>query len=246
VTVPETFTKLSTPKATKAIVWPWKEDQSRWQELRYSMRSVEKFFEDKECPVYIFGTRRPAWLLPNRRVTFFDAWTYEDALTRGLQMADRVMWMNDDIVLLQPVGWDEVSTPLYMRSVSENFTEQLDKPQDNKWHAGVLRALSDLTPACPSPLVYSTHTPYVYEREKALEVFRTYGVYHKMPLELIYFNLFAENPVQLGWRRTHGLPFGDALYLNHTDSKLTPELKEAIKELLPDFAPWELKAKFIA
>lgn len=242
----EPFIELPPPTIKRAIVYPYKLDAAKWQELRYSLRSVEKFFEDKECPIHIFGTRKPGWLISHPRVKFFDAWTYADALTRGCQSADEVVWMNDDIVLLKPTTWEDIKTPRYTAEVHDEFISQMNS-QGNPWQAGVLRVLSDLKRDGYSGLkIYSTHTPYFYEREKALEIFRKFGVFEKFPLELAYFNVFAESPDKLGGLRTHAVPFNGAQFLNYNNDRLTQPVKDALKEIFPDFAAWELRVPFDA
>jgi hypothetical protein len=63
------------PKLRRAIVYPWHADAAKWHELRMSLRSVERFLED-DAPIFIFGTRRPSWLLfKPSRITFIDCWS---------------------------------------------------------------------------------------------------------------------------------------------------------------------------
>lgn len=242
----EPFVELPPPAVKRAIVYPYKLENARWQELRYSMRSIETFFEDKECPIFIFGTHKPGWLRNHPRVKFFDSWSYSDALTRGCQSAEEVMWMNDDIVLLKPTTWEDIKVPRYLRPVRSDFTSQM-KVQGNPWQAGVIRVLSDLKLEGYEDLkIYSTHTPYFYERTKVLEIFRRYGCFEKMPLELALFNVFGENSRPLGDLKTQTHPFGDAQFLNYDDRRLTPGIKQGLKEMFPAFAAWELPVYFEA
>ena len=240
---PEPFIEQPAPKIPRAIVYPYKADAAKWQELRYSLRSVEKFLKDAS-PIIIFGTERPGWLKFHQRVIFYDAWTYQDCLTRGLQIADEVLWMNDDIVFLKDTTWDEVATPLHLGPVDNNLMAVL-RNEPNSWRKGVLRAIDSLKyRGITEPLNFSTHTPYVFQRAKALPIFREFGVWSKMPFETLYFNLHPEGAQHLAGRRTQSPEFGDAKYLNYLDPKLTPQLKTAIHDLLPDYAEWELKSKF--
>lgn len=227
------------PKLDRAIVYPWHADQEKWHELGMSLRSVEKNFRDRDCPIFILGTRRPGWLKDNPRVKYVGAYTYREALTRGVQIAEKVLWMNDDIVLLKPVGWEECAVTRYLRDVSPDFL--VKKHMDlNPWREGVLRVSRQLAAeGFKDQKVYSTHTPYVFERAKAVEVFRRFGVWEKFPMEIPYFHLFGGEPVLLGDTRAHGLPFGDALFLNYADRLLGQDLKEALRKMFPDPASWE-------
>jgi hypothetical protein len=237
---PEFFEELPAPTVPRAIVYPYHEDFTQWQELRYSLRSIEKFFADKECPIYIFSARPINFLIDHPRIKVFDCWTYENALTRGVQSADKVLWMNDDIVLLKPTSWEDCEQTMTLGAIGNRVQDPT-----NDWKKGVQRIVRALRfRGIEEPQLFCTHTPYVYEREKALQCFREFGVWEKMPLEMAYFNLFAKDPTPPGGRRTFTADFGDAHFLNHTDGRLTDELKQAIRDLLPDFAEWELQCKF--
>lgn len=242
---PELFEVLPLPTHKRAIIYPWKSTHAKWQELRYSMRSIEKFFEDKDCPIIILGTEKPGWLLEKTsRVQFRSSWSYADALARGVQMAEKVLWMNDDIVLLKPTTWADVETQLHLGPVTQGFEKQIID-QGNVWQQGAIRALAGLQHHGITDIYnFSTHTPYVYERKKALEIFRKHGIWAKVPLETLMFSTFPDDPQPIGDRKATKAPFGDAQYLNYSDSTLTPELKLAIDELLPDFASWELRINF--
>jgi Glycosyl transferase family 11 len=231
-------------KTKRAIVYPWHASQAKWHELRYSLRSIEKHFEDKDCPIYILGTRRPEWMVEHPRVKYIGAWTYQLALSKGLEVADTVMWMNDDIVLLKDVGWKEVSVPRYVREI--DIADAVTAPEQAiPWRESCRKVLVQLIKDGVTDLkLFSTHTPYVYDREKALEVLRRFGTAEKLPLELAYFNLHPEGATEIGGDRVHGLPLDRATYLNYADQHLTAGLKEELRRRFPDFAPWELKLAF--
>lgn len=237
---------LDTPKHERAIVYPWNEVKARWHELRYSLRSVHENFADKDCPIYVLGSGRPGFLLlSDHRVKFLDSWSYKDALTRGTQLAEKVLWMNDDICILKPTTWEQSSIPLHLGPVGPDLYRQLDK--GNPWHRGVQRILAHMQAVgITDQFIYSTHTPYVYEREKAIACFKEYGAFDKMPLEMCYFNSYvpAGEGVRITTERVQGPDFGEARYLNYTDAMLKDPLKQAIADRFPDFAPWELKRPF--
>lgn len=230
------------PAHKRAIVYPWHHLKDKWYSLRYSLRSLEKHFTDKECPVYILGTARPHWLLNQSRIRFVECWGYESALTRTLEIADEVLWMNDDILFLKDTGWGDCRTPLHFGPVSKELRMDL-VARWNAWRGGYLKAL-DLLEAegVTEPVHYSTHTPYLWKREELVAVFEKFGVWAKQPVEQLLFNLFPREGRTCNGERVQGLPFGDARYLNHTDKLLTGELKEAIAARFPDYARWEVNA----
>ena len=243
--VPAKIEILGTPQHERAIVIPWKHNGEKWHELRYALRSIEKHFADTRCPIAIFGTQRPHWLLFSKhRVQFHDCWSYKEAVTRGVQFAEKVAWWNDDIMLLKDTEWDDLKTPLHLGPVTEKIMDDMIA-NPNPWRNGVLRVIRELdNRGFSKPLIYSTHTPYLYDREVALDVLREFGVWEKIPLEMAYFNTQGIEGTRITDERTQGVPFGDARFLNLADHLLTQEVKDAVMERFPNFAEWELKVKF--
>ena len=242
---PRVVIELPDPGVERAIVYPWHADSAKWHELRYSLRSIETFFEDKHCPIYIFGTRRPGFIKESHpRVQYRGAWSYSEALSNGVQVADKVLWMNDDICLLKPVSWADCEVPRYLREVGPEFLKHAET-FNNPWRESCLRVLKQLADrGIKDQKVFSTHTPYVYERKKALRVFEEFGVWDKMPFELAFFHLFGENPQPIGDARTQELPGNGAMFLNYADRHLTPTFKAAMANRFPHFADWEVRSAF--
>lgn len=243
--LPTPITVLDTPEYERAIVIPWKHNGEKWHELRYALRSIEKHFADTKCPIAIFGTQRPHWLLFSKhRIQFHDCWSYKEAVTRGVQFAEKVAWWNDDIMLLKDTDWDDLKTPLHLGPVTPKIMDDMIA-NPNPWRNGVLRVIRELdNRGFSKPLIYSTHTPYLYDREVALDVLREFGVWEKIPLEMAYFNTQGIEGTRITDERVQGAPFGDARFLNIADHLLTQEVKDAVMERFPNFAEWELKVKF--
>jgi hypothetical protein len=230
----------------RAIVYPWHHLKDKWgKALYYSLRSLEQHFEDKDCPIYILGTGEPYRLLKNSRIKFLECWGYEAALMQGLAIAEKSLWMNDDILFLKDTSWADVEKPLHFGPVTPELRQNMIQ-NSNPWKQGYLRML-DLLAAegVTEPFHYSTHTPYVFRRAEVMEVFEKFGVWSKMPLELAIFNMYPNKDSEpCGDQRTQKLPFGNARYLNHTDHLLTEDLKSAIESKFKNPASWEVKADF--
>lgn len=237
--VPESFVELPAPDVPFAIVYPWKADAARWEELRYSLRSVEKHFRDKECPILILGDRKPDWLVEGGRVRYLPVDGYAEALTRGVQMADRVLWMNDDIYLLADAGPEDFETAVHMGGLMGRVGSYSESR--NSWQRGVARAVIDLHHmGIEDPLNFSTHTPYLYERPKALETLRKFGNWHKVPFETLYYNHHGTPCVEIGERKVKSLPAGPgALYLNHNSPGPDETTAAALKALFPSRPDFE-------
>lgn len=232
----------------RAVVVPWHADQDKWQSLRYCLRSVHANLTDRNCPIVVLGTRRPTWLLHgNQRVRFIEAWSYQDALMRGVQIAGETLWMNDDIVLLKPSGWEDFRRPLHFGPVTPEFLADFEE-RPNPWRDGFRQMVDRVRESgVKEVLNYSTHVPYLFERDKAIATIQRFGVHHKAPFEGYYFNAHAGAAAKpMNGERASELPLGEARFLNHTDARLSGELKEAVKTMFPDFAPWELRARFDA
>ena len=227
----------------RVILYPWKATAEKWNELRISIRSVEKFFADKDVQIVILGTERPGWLLFNEaRVHYVNTFSYADALATGLRMAKKCLFMNDDICMLKPTTWADCEKPMHLGPIRDDFLANV-KPTNNGWKVGVERVVAQLKEMGHEELfVYSTHTGYVFERDKALDILATFGVSEKFPMELAYYQTHPEGSHGMPEGvQTKSAPFGDARWLNYTNDLLVPELKAALLELLPDYAPWELK-----
>lgn len=236
------FRRLPPPTLDRAIVYPWHSGKAKWDELRFSLRSIDKFFEDKGCPIFILANERPGWLLHGeQRVRYINAWSYEEALIQGTQIADKVLWMNDDIFLLKLTTWEDCAPPRFVGDVNVAALG-LSDPMSNAWRLGVIEVLQRLMGwGYVNQKVFSTHMPYVFEREKACAVLERFGeVWRKFPMEIAYFHLNPEgsrkrSPMEF----TQGPELGQAQFLNATDTLLVEEVKDALKALLPDPAPWE-------
>jgi hypothetical protein len=238
--VPRRVIVLPDPEIPRAIVYPWHADKAKWEELRFSLRSVEKHFEDKECPIFIYGTRRPSFIPEkHHRIHYRGAYTYSEALGQGVQAADKVLWMNDDVVMLKPTTWADCSVPYYMSQVAEDFLE-IAASGNNPWREGCIRVMRELTEkGVGNQRVYSTHLPYVWERGKALDVLEEFGLWDKAPFELMYFHLYPDGAKMLTTERTHDLPNDEAMFLNYTDRHLTDAFKDQVMKLFPEPASWE-------
>lgn len=247
--VPERWHQVSIeapPTLERAIVYPWKSTDARWHELRYSLRSVEKFFGDTSCPIFILGDKPPHWMqwekrgkpIPHR-VQWIDAPSYQDALHKGVRLAKEVIWMNDDLVLLQPCDWDSFRVAVHQGDYdTAKLADWIESPND--WKKGVAKAVAQLkAKGIAEPKNFSTHTPYLFSREKALEIFKLFPIGHKAPMETLYHNFHGTPSQEIGGFKTNSFPFGDAVILNHSDGTLTPDMRLGLQELFPEKAPWE-------
>ncbi len=235
---PEPPAETPQPELDLAIVYPWKAEAAAWEELRYSLRSVERHFSDKTCPIFILGPERPHWLLAQDRVRFLRADSYLDALQAGLRLAKRVVWMNDDIQLLRDLSPRDLEAALYTGDALPKASDWFG--HSNLWRRGFSRAVIDLRHhGAEDVLDFSTHTPYLFEHGKAMETLAKFHLGRKPVFETLYHNHHRSPAVEIGRRKCRDMLCPHAWYLNFSDKTLTPELKSRIRARFPQPAPWE-------
>lgn len=184
-TLPDAVKRLDAPPAlvdigARAIVWPWKPGDER--ELRASVASVERHWKEGGWRRVILSSRRPDWWSGE----FIFAPSYEEALWLGTQCADRVLWMNDDIFLLADQDSSTFARASHLGDKSHLLGNYITA--GNTWRRGLGQVLMRLHHMGRTVLDFSTHTPYLYEREKVAEVFDRFGCFWKMPFETAYHN----------------------------------------------------------
>jgi hypothetical protein len=174
------------------------------------------------------------------RVQFMDCWTYSDAVTRGTQAAKEVLWMNDDILLIKPCGWEDFKIARHMGGISiAKARRMLDS--GTAYEKGFGRAaLALVRHGIEEPLSFSTHTPYLYEADKAMEVFEKFGVWHKIPLETLYHNFHKTPAEPIGDFKTRDFPDATATVLNLCE-EIGDQTKSAIMDEFPQKAGYELR-----
>jgi len=237
---------MAMPDAPRAIVYPWWSKGAAWEELRHSLRSVERYFEDKECPIYILTDKAPDWIKPGGRVRVIELDGYKrkqgsgmwQAREIGLQLAERVLWMNDDFYLLKPTRWEDFATALHAGDITDDLSGLLE---DGKgFYRNMARAGMDLLrEGALRVLRFSTHTPQVYEREKSLEVLRRFHVPFSGGFETLYHNFHGTPCRLIDGDRASSLPAKFARFLNHGKDGPNEATRGALAELFPVAAAWE-------
>jgi hypothetical protein len=228
-----------------AIVYPWLSTKAAWEELRFSLRSIEKHFIDRDCPIYILGDAPPPWLEPAGRVKFLPM-DYSRSRTRGLhqafatglQIAERVLWMNDDIYLLKDAGWSDFETALTEGVLNAKVPKLLKS--SNAWQRWLGECVLDLRQRGVETVHrFATHTPYLFERDKSLEILRGFHLPYKGGWVTRYHAWHKTAHEPCGRLKTNTLPAPHARFLNHNDKSLTPALRLAIAATFAEAAPWE-------
>lgn len=239
--------RMMEPLHERAIIMPWLSSGPEW-ELRHSLRSIDAFFSDKECPIYLLCDRRPAWLRANERIRIMEMPGYSKSNEEGLreawefgcQVAAQIAWWNDDIYLLRPTGWDDLRVALTEGDL-EMAADEL-RSSGNGWRRSMGAAVEDLKLHGFSGILrFATHTPYLFEAEKAREIASTYHLPFSGAFETLYHNHHGTPHEPVGRHRTDTLPCGhNPRYLNHGRYGPNESSRAEIEKLFPNPSPWEV------
>lgn len=238
------------PRHDRAIICPWLSKDAAWgeEELRLAMRSWDLRFTDKDCPIYILGDRAPKFMREGGRLKFIriDYSKGREAGLRaayatGLQIAREVILTNDDFYLLKETSWDDLRVALRLGRLDVNVEERL--ASGDGWQRTLGTVCRDLQKKGRHTLWnFATHTPFLYERDKAIEVLEKFHLRYRGSFENLYHNWHGTPSRNCGKLRTRRLPAPEARFLYHHDNTLTGALKAGLRAAFPDPAPWEMAA----
>ena len=202
----------------RVICYPLKpKGGSKWDnnELRLSLRSLEKHFKGEYDDVVILGARMPDWV-NEENVRFKLAPRYVQALHEAVDVAGPggdILWMNDDILFLKDTTWEDMVRPVRRQKAGQMSLDAAKRwaQSDNGWQRRLGKIMIELHNRGLTTWKFSTHTPYWYESDRlkvCLDQFAALG--YKVAIENAYYNIYAEE-------------FGSA----HVGDKFRTERKEA-------------------
>ena len=168
-----------------SIPYHWASDPWKGECLRYALRSIEQHWKH-DWPLKVYGTERPEWLDEN---VFEQERSYPLVLLKSCHSAERVLWMNDDILFLKDTGEDDLQIPLRLNDLVPELPRLLH--EENRWKRARGHVVGRLhhENGLDSVADFSTHVGYLFERKHARKVFDHFGVWHKFPMELAYHGL---------------------------------------------------------
>lgn len=223
---------------TRVLVYPLKPGGSKHKnfELRFSLRSVAKHWTGGG-EVYLLSSIRPEWL--SDEVKFVRADGYLEAMRKACDLADEVLWMNDDIYFLKPTGWEDmVSWRRSKKPIGEKFEAELIASK-NGWRSRLGQVIRKCREMGLETYKYSSHTPYLYETEKLRECLKIFACGYKTAIETAYGNYY-QVPVHPGGdklRRYHPGEFPLDLsrfrFFNHNDKGLGPHQRGFLQGMFP-------------
>lgn len=240
------------------FVWPYWHAGADGDEIRWSVRSVETFFQGK-AKTLIIGDRPPWYHGPHisqRRVgPQHQHQSFRDMLTKMWTMAThpdverQFIWMMDDVYFLKPFSEPDLETPRAYR---------WDRARKNKWQILKADSMEALAMAGLPNHDFATHAPHHVEKDKLRQLFDLYDLHNRTLLwEVLYGNTFRTHPASVRpWLARIGREFTKAEYpkvfqratvANHTQGTWCRGLRDYLAELLPDAASSEIGSpgKFI-
>lgn len=215
------------------IVYPY--INSGWDELRYSLRSLEQHLKE-DFEVTVIGDYEPPWMT---NVNFIRTPRYTPAgkdtgskLRLCTLIFDDFVWMNDDIYLTQDTALDELKVirakELYSDKSHKGATEWIRRA--NASYAAVKQEFPEKT-----LFNYVTHAPFYLESKKLVGVDKATPIFNgTFDAIICYFNITGpERPRKLTGQFTFPVPFvppvGAYKYMNHAENALTPQAKEYLQ-----------------
>lgn len=196
-----------------AFVWPFWQRPAKYDELRWSVRSVYANFAEPgvEIETIVVGDQpvirrhTESWYSGKvihvpRTVRGAGAAGIEDQCGKWMRaledesLPDTIVWMMDDVYFIKRVTLDELRLP---RSMGKFSRERLAgwKPK-NWWQLAKKQTMQVLLERGLPTFDFATHLPHVVDRKRALELLRDYDLPKSRLLwECIYENVnLAESP----------------------------------------------------
>lgn len=203
------------------FVWPYWHGGAIGDEIRFSVRSVETFFEGKTTCTIIGD--KPPWFfghyIPQKRVSrntpnrpFRDMLSKVKTMAEHKEISDNFIWMMDDIYLIKPCSLDDLKVP---RAI------EWKKSEKNSWQRRKTFTMKALESLGRTTYDYATHLPHWVEKNKLFQIFQEFNLDENTMLwEILYCNTFREEP-----KKTY--PFFKRISQNYTTEQIIKLTKEA-------------------
>lgn len=234
------------PDGTTQFIWCYWHAGAKGDELRWSMRSVEKYFQGR-ASFLVIGDRPPwydgPWIQQPRIQTqskgftrgLRDVLAKMETVSRHPDVAESFVWMMDDVFLTQPVTLADLKIPRHAGPIKDN--------NGNRWQTIKTNTRNRLTRNGYPGKDYATHAPHYAEKAKLRAMFETWKpLEHIFLWEVVYNNLHAGNRAMLSrnWltrtRKEHAPEWYKSTrpILNVCANGWGEKIRNALCEMLPD------------
>ena len=246
------------------IYYPYWEGGRAWDELRYSFRSLEKFFQE-DFTIYLVGDR-PSWVknvvhVPYIRDSRFGSLGNTSRMMElfmnwiSAEGSDVFVRMHDDLYLIGDRTLEDLSITRIIRPAQEVKTMASGS---ELWRKQVFSTVYELQDLGNPGYMTESHCPEVFSCKKMQLIFKMFELPKALLLpSTLYFNVFpferelidkkAERALFYGIENEFGyasfnIPQKCAgkYFLNHNDTGLNDELKAFIKAQFPDKSRFEI------
>lgn len=248
------------------VYYPYLQSQKKWEELRYSLRSLEKFFMEENYEVWIVGDL-PEWAVNVRHIPHVKNERLVDSATCDAisklstyihhpDTPEEFIRMYDDIYLIGPRTLEEMKVTRYLFTYEEvknrRFTSGCQA-----WRDDVKYSVEGAKEKGYAGIMTETHCPEVFEKTKMRDVFEIFNPFdNRLLTSTLYYNVYPY-PRMLKDRKTeralfYGFEhdFGYATcnikeavqgkyYLNHNNAGLDTTLMGWIEKSFPVKSRWE-------
>ncbi len=248
------------------IFYPYFEQAATWQELRYSLRSIEKNFLF-DFQVWIVGDL-PPWIRPgsvrfieHNRIEGIPENTTYDAITKLLLFCNHAdtclhfIRMYDDIYVLEPVDFP------YVCQYKAMYPFEKIPVRFGIWWEQLKRSVEAVRQRGFPGWNTETHLPEFFNKEKIRWVVDVYQALEKRLLtSTLYFNTFYHHVTPQLFSKNFAVqcydnidnefytsPSGDLnvkfsgkKYLNHNNGGLNQNLKSFLENKFPDKSKFEI------
>ena len=248
------------------IYYPYFAREATWQELRYSLRSIERFFKF-DYQVWIVGDL-PDWInpesvkhIPHTRCEGMTENTLYDAITKIMlymnhpQSAGSFIRMYDDIYLLKDVTLEQIGQYKAM------YCWDRVPVRYGTWWEQLQRTLSMVRAKGYPGWNTETHLPELFLKHRMQWIIQSYGALeNRLLTSSLYWNTFYPFSQPLMWSKEFAIQFYNSqenefytsnagnifekckgkTYLNHNASGLNDDLKDFLQQTFPNPSIFEL------
>lgn len=230
---------------TMQFVWPYWAGGANGDELRWSIRSVETFFQG-QAKITIIGDR-PDWYhghcIRKKRVSanrphraFRDMLSKVFFIASHAEIDSECVWMMDDVYFLRPFTVQDIMTPR---------AEPWRRLMGNSWQKRKTASMEVLTDRGLTIHDYATHLPHWVEKAKLRTMFDDFNLHeHTMLWEVLYGNLYRGQPQRVrpffvrfknqANADTYRQLTQNATVMNHIASAWCDGMREFLADLLPN------------
>ena len=247
------------------IIYPNVEKFAQWEELKYSLRSLEKNLRNVEFRVWIVGDW-PDWMNPDEahhlpctlsgETPRIDIVHKHLAVIENRLIGEEYFWMNDDIYLVNPVQYADMCLNVAVNDLA--YTKSRFNRQ-TLWGSDVLNTYDTLKRAGLPTWNYAAHIPHRFEKQKVMQLIDGFDMLHnRLDIQILYYNYWFRDfyPYMDTLELTNNQGFSVnrqdpntanleaqlkvKKYMNNGEGGMGPVLQKYLKRLFPEKSRFEL------